>query len=360
MKFCGPILDSKCPPGTTGFLPNCTPILDSKCPAGTVGVLPNCTPVLDSKCPPGTTAFLPNCTPILDSKCPPGTTGFLPNCTPVLGVTPPVLDSKCPPGMVGFLPNCRRAIPAPQILTSGICASSPQLPCCKETIKTLDLLNGPHEIADLSFPDCRPDGYYKPKQCNWAFCHCVDANGGAIEGETGVPADRRSIKCPGEANLGTSTCTDGDTKMSEDNCNTCTCVSNIWACTKLFCFEKEATNTGNTNTMNTMNTMNTGTMNVIVPNRASSGEACLSACDAAHLPWKSIGESAPGKSAAWNCMDKCGGVTCVRKCQKVYPNRGEELTVAECMSKRCKSNDKRTTPSTRRDKNRDGVKGGLR
>ena len=90
------------------------------------------------------------------------------------------------------------AIPAPQILASGICASSPQLPCCKETIKTFDLLNGPHEIADLSFPDCRPDGYYKPKQCNWAFCHCVDANGGAIEGETGEPGDRRSVKCPGE------------------------------------------------------------------------------------------------------------------------------------------------------------------
>merc|ERR1719334_2037338 len=49
----------------------CPPILDSKCPAGTVGVLPNCTPVLDSKCPPGTTGYLPNCTPILDSKCPP-------------------------------------------------------------------------------------------------------------------------------------------------------------------------------------------------------------------------------------------------------------------------------------------------
>ena len=85
-----------------------------------------------------------------------------------------------------------------------------------------------------------------------------------------------------------------------------------------------------------MNTMNTGTMNVIVPNRADagSGEACLSACDAAHAPWKAIGESAPGKSAAWNCMDKCGGVNCVRKCQKVYPNRGEELTVANCMTQR--------------------------
>jgi len=89
----------------------------------------------------------------------------------------------------------QKTIPKPKILASGICASSPQLPCCKETIEVFNAKNGPGTIADLDFPDCRPDGYYKPKQCGFGGCICVDANGKFIKG--GKPGDR-SIKCPSE------------------------------------------------------------------------------------------------------------------------------------------------------------------
>jgi len=89
----------------------------------------------------------------------------------------------------------QKTIPAPKILASGICASSPQLPCCKDTIKVFNLLNGPAAIADAGFPQCQPDGYYKPMQCSWHSCYCVDANGKFIKGKR--PGDR-SLKCPGE------------------------------------------------------------------------------------------------------------------------------------------------------------------
>merc|ERR1719411_1632220 len=76
-------------------------------------------------------------------------------------------------------------IPKPDILATGICARSPNLPCCKEMIKVYELLKGPALIADLSYPHCRYygfyAGYYAAKQCTWAGCHCVDPNGKSVE-----------------------------------------------------------------------------------------------------------------------------------------------------------------------------------
>jgi len=106
-----------------------------------------------------------------------------------------------------------------------------------------------------------------------------------------------------------------------------------------------------TGTRNSPDPAGTGTMNLM----PTSGEACLSACNMAHNPWKEIGETL-GKKVAWNCVDKCQDVTCNRKCQIVYPNRGEELTVATCRAERCK-----VEKTTDRPTNKNyGVKGGLR
>jgi len=88
----------------------------------------------------------------------------------------------------------QKTIPKPKILASGICASSPQLPCCKETIKIVDRLKRPGAIADVGFPDCRPDGYYEPRQCSWHSCYCVDANGEFIKNQK----PDGSLNCPGE------------------------------------------------------------------------------------------------------------------------------------------------------------------
>jgi len=78
-------------------------------------------------------------------------------------------------------------VPKPAILATGICAQSPSLPCCKETIYVYELLQGPALIADLSYPNCRSDGYYAAKQCNWAACYCVDPNGNSVEVTTQRP-----------------------------------------------------------------------------------------------------------------------------------------------------------------------------
>ena len=74
-------------------------------------------------------------------------------------------------------PTTPSVIPKPEILATGICATSPQLPCCKEAISSYNMLNGPYEIADLGLPACRPDGYYAAKQCHFGGCYCVDENG---------------------------------------------------------------------------------------------------------------------------------------------------------------------------------------
>ena len=37
------------------------------------------------------------------------------------------------------------------------------------------------QIADLEYPDCRPDGFYAAKQCHHlAGCHCVNENGESV------------------------------------------------------------------------------------------------------------------------------------------------------------------------------------
>jgi len=274
-------------------------------------------------------------------------------------VNPPVTPSvrPCPAGMIGVEPFCRNAPAKPDILATGICATSPQLPCCNQTIEVYRLLSGPFEIADLSYPDCRPDGYYQAKQCHWAGCYCVDPNGNSVDVASRPPGPGSyNIQCPGagEMNERAKECNDGETKMAD--CNTCRCASGRWACTKKLCYGARPMD--GTNTMNTMNTMNT---NVATGSFAASGEACLSACNAAHSPWKAIGEKDPKKEAAWKCVDKCADVTCARKCEIVFPNRGEEITVMNCKRNRCKSNAGKTTPSPRGgDNNRYAVKGGLR
>jgi len=211
---------------------------------------------------------------------------------------------------------------------------------------------------DLSFPDCKPDGYYAAKQCHWAACYCVNPNGDAVEGEKmqGDDFGNRNIKCPGDNNNNNnvgrvSECKDGETKKMD--CNTCKCSMGRWACTQMFCFNAGS----NTNTMNTMNTMNNN--DGASASAAASGEACLSACTGAHEPWKVIAVDLTDarKQPAWTCVDKCVKVTCERKCEIVFPNRGEEMTVMKCKMDRCKK-EKRTTVNPKN--NNYGVKGGAR
>ena len=59
------------------------------------------------------------------------------------------------------------------------------------------MLNGPYEIADLSYPDCRADGYYEAKQCHWAGCVCVDKYGKADPTAPTQPPGNFNIQCPG-------------------------------------------------------------------------------------------------------------------------------------------------------------------
>jgi len=85
----------------------------------------------------------------------------------------------------------------PAILATGICAQSPSLPCCKETIEFYELLQRPAQ--DLSYPNCRSDGYYAAKQCNWAACYCVDPNGNSVAVPTQRPKNAPyydHITCP--------------------------------------------------------------------------------------------------------------------------------------------------------------------
>lgn len=64
----------------------------------------------------------------------------------------------------------------PDIL-SGICATSPELPCCKKTLETFNNYGG---MADTDYPSCRDDGYYEQQQCGYDRCHCVDKFGKTI------------------------------------------------------------------------------------------------------------------------------------------------------------------------------------
>jgi len=85
----------------------------------------------------------------------------------------------------------------PAILATGICARSPRLPCCERTIEFYKILSQPVAPADIFYPDCRSDGYYAAKQCDWIGCYCVDPNGKRVEGTT-QPGDfeNRNIICP--------------------------------------------------------------------------------------------------------------------------------------------------------------------
>jgi len=82
----------------------------------------------------------------------------------------------------------------PAILATGICAHSPSQPCCKATIEIYEILSRPDVPADLSYPNCRDDGYYAGKQCQWFGCHCVDPNGNSVEGTEGT--HNFNIICP--------------------------------------------------------------------------------------------------------------------------------------------------------------------
>jgi len=83
----------------------------------------------------------------------------------------------------------------PAILATGICAQSPNLPCCKETIAIYKILSRPVVPRDIEYPDCRSDGYYAAKQCDWFGCFCVDPNGNS--GPPTQPGDFNII-CPDE------------------------------------------------------------------------------------------------------------------------------------------------------------------
>merc|ERR1712142_26054 len=74
------------------------------------------------------------------------------------------------------------------------------------------LKKGP--VPDLVTPECRPDGYYKPKQCHWHACYCVDRYGNKVDpiSPSGWGKDRSwdspsntedyLIECPDDATSG--------------------------------------------------------------------------------------------------------------------------------------------------------------
>jgi len=77
-------------------------------------------------------------------------------------------------------PECRR-FGKPKYLTTGVCATSPELPCCAAYLSSYlsSSQPGPRR-ADLSdYPKCDADGYFKPKQSYGGEVGtlCVDKNG---------------------------------------------------------------------------------------------------------------------------------------------------------------------------------------
>merc|ERR1712212_719421 len=105
----------------------------------------------------------------------------------------------CEPGYDGEFCDEEYASPKvakPKILVTGICASSPQLPCCEETIYIYKLLNEIFPPTDLEFPACRSDGYYAAKQCHpERGCYCVDENGWENHGKEDQPENHWDIEC---------------------------------------------------------------------------------------------------------------------------------------------------------------------
>jgi len=72
--------------------------------------------------------------------------------------------------------------PIPVVYASelpGICPSQPHLPCCARLIRGLRLEK--MRMMDVSLANCRPDGYFEPKQCQWFGCHCVDLFGNRVD-----------------------------------------------------------------------------------------------------------------------------------------------------------------------------------
>ena len=104
----------------------------------------------------------------------------------------PVLSLRMPPTAPPYyFHKCSYKVP--EILVTGICATQRDLPCCSKTLLTLrDLCSG---ITDLSYPKCRDDGYFKPKQCGWWKCWCVDKNGqkAVKKGPDGCPGLARAV-----------------------------------------------------------------------------------------------------------------------------------------------------------------------
>merc|ERR1719435_105506 len=105
----------------------------------------------------------------------------------------------CEPGYDGEFCDEEYASPQvakPKILATGICASSPQLPCCEETISIYKMLTEIFPPTDLEFPACRSDGYYAAKQCHpERGCYCVDENGWENHGKEDQPENHWDIEC---------------------------------------------------------------------------------------------------------------------------------------------------------------------
>jgi hypothetical protein len=57
---------------------------------------------------------------------------------------------------------------------------------------------------------------------------CVDNSTVVEEGDIVIPDD-------GTGSAGESVCSDGDSKMADDGCNTCSCEQNQWVCTEIAC-----------------------------------------------------------------------------------------------------------------------------
>ena len=91
----------------------------------------------------------------------------------------------------------------PEILVTGICATQKDLPCCSLTSSShKDFCS---EIMDVSYPNCRDDGYFEPRQCHLGGCYCVDKNGKDTKLFEGPEywgwANAPKIICPGLAGL---------------------------------------------------------------------------------------------------------------------------------------------------------------
>jgi len=268
------------------------------------------------------------------------------------------------------LPNIYTTMP--EMLISGICATQKDLPCCKSMASIYEMLNVPDDRKpmDVSYPKCRPDGYFEALQCGWPSCYCVNPNGDYIKSLE----NQLDMRCPDQGMETIEECPQVCTMDYKPVCDSLgvthgnLCTFKIAACqakkegktitliaevacggvqpmdkceggnckcppgttgVEPFCQPISSVVTLD-NTMNSMDTRNTmNTLNVKL-----RGSDCIHACEVQHKPWKSIGESEV-KRLAWSCVDKCLDVSCDQKCNSVFPNKGEEGIVAECRAKRC-------------------------